>query len=346
MNQVTEITDVEFKEVPSIAPVEFLTEALREAGYHDPEGWKVGLHPAADTAETIGERLFLINRSLCLYLSEVKGKGDTIVPRMFINNVLDYPRWKQVIKEGIVAWLMEQFDLKTGKRIPPPTVFTPGDDKEDDSAIGLNLAATEDTPVDWTQVAKGPEQFPIGVTDDPYKTVRVVQPELSDEQKHIVSKMIREQAIDEAQLTPTLKVRGIYRGAASMIEFQDLVQGEDWHHMAQSSWDLKGITEVIPAALSKILDEAGDTFSSVPVKAGRGVISGMVMMDDKSTYEVDLTENDIALIRFKMTEGGEFNIGVSGGIEVRRIIDLDKPVMQLRKSDTHSWVRFEHPSLQ
>lgn len=225
MNQVTDVTDVEFKEVPAVQdPVEFLTQALRNAGYADPEGWKIGLHPAASTAATIGERLFLVNRSLGLYLSEVKGRGDNIVPRMFISGALNFEQWKQVIVEGVAAWLMEQFDLKTGKRIAPPTVFTPGDSEatEDDSAIGLNLVSTEDAD----------------------RTVRVIQPELSDEQKFKIIHMTVSMSPDELDITPTLKVRNIHRGGGNAVEFQDLSNSEQWFPLSLESLTIeRGINE-------------------------------------------------------------------------------------------------------
>lgn len=342
MNQVSEITDVEFKEIPKIGnPVEFLTNTLREVGYNDPEGWMQGLHPAAYTAETIGERLFLVNRSLALYLSEVRGKGDNIVPRMFISGSLNYEQWKQVIVDGVAAWLMEQFDLKTGKRIAPPTVFTPGDSQEaeDDSAIGLNLVSTEDAD----------------------RTVQVIQPELTDLQKSLITRMINGGAASELDLSATLKVRGVFRGAASMVEFQDLNQGEDWHHMALTTWStstdttipvawpdtvsepkpfppavykdgelvdsptstnsieanqtvgLKGITEVIPGALSEILE---DTKLSTTGD------------NDLEVDFLELTEDIKALIRMKLSEGGAFNIAMSGDVTVRNTLINNEWVLE------------------
>lgn len=271
MNQDNTITDVEFKEVPVAIPdpVSFLTQALRDVGYHAPEAWMEGLHPAAKTSLNIGERLFLVNRSLGLYLSEVRNMGDNIVPRMFISGATSYTNWTQIIKEGVCAWLMGQFDLKTGKRIAPPTVFTPGDTPketavEDDSAIGLNLVSTEDA----------------------HKTVAYTQPVLTDEQKFKITMMVHSPlsetgvrlSEDEVTLSPTLKVRNVSRDGSGVIVFQDTTNSEEWFPLASESWDYaipvswgdipkvpelfpaiehvdeesKGITEIIPQALGTI----------------------------------------------------------------------------------------------
>lgn len=253
MNQDNAITDVEFKEVPVAIPdpVSFLTQALRDVGYHSPEAWMEGLHPAAKTSPNIGERLFLVNRSLGLYLSEVRNMGDNIVPRMFISGATSYTNWTQIIKEGVCAWLMGQFDLKTGKRIAPPTVFTPGDEckettAEDDSAIGLNLVSTEDA----------------------HRTVAYEQPILTDEQKFKLTIMAHTPgAVDEVTLSPTLKVRNVSRDGSSTFVFQDTTNSEEWFPLALESWvtaipatwpiaeESKGITEIIPQALGTILEE-------------------------------------------------------------------------------------------
>lgn len=119
------ITDVEFKDVES--PPDFLTRTMREAGIANPDAWEKDLDPAARTSHDINHQLFLTNRSLALHLSEVADCGDNIIPRMFISERQIYENWKNIITEGVVPWLLKQFDRNTGKRIPAPTIVSAED---------------------------------------------------------------------------------------------------------------------------------------------------------------------------------------------------------------------------
>lgn len=119
------ITDVDFKEVIEESPPDFLTRTLREAGYPNPDAWEKHIDPMARNAVDIDQRLFLTNRSLGLWLSEIPDCGDNVIPRMFISERQTYENWKNIITEGIVPWLFKRFDRNTGKRIDAPTVVTP-----------------------------------------------------------------------------------------------------------------------------------------------------------------------------------------------------------------------------
>lgn len=168
MNNTNNVTDIEFTEVPKAAdtipnPVFFLTEALYAGGYVHPEDWKKDLNPQAETAETIDERLFLTNRSLALYLSEQQDIGDTIIPRMFISEKQSYENWTKIITEGIVPWLLKQFDAH-GKRIGAPNVVT-AEGVDERQTVGslvsedITLEGFVSAPATWSSEMGATQKF-------------------------------------------------------------------------------------------------------------------------------------------------------------------------------------------
>lgn len=121
-NEKNDITDVEFKEIPTESstpegffnPVNYLTDALREAGYHDPEGWTKNIDVRAANAVEEKDRIFFANRALRLYLAEIEGR-ENISPRMLLADGIDSVKWKALMDQGVIPWLLNQFDAK-GKR--------------------------------------------------------------------------------------------------------------------------------------------------------------------------------------------------------------------------------------
>lgn len=182
-NQNEQITDVEFKEVPTgpvaaeapFDPAVYLTNALMVAGHPDPAAWAKHIDPRAQTAEKETDRLFFTNRSLRLYLSEQEDR-ENISPRMLLAEGLNNVDWTALMDQGIVPWLMNQFDKK-GKRIKPEEVKvhvageTAAEDKETFGAPTLDEAivdpvttaadsAAAGQPVNWSDVSLAPKLFP------------------------------------------------------------------------------------------------------------------------------------------------------------------------------------------
>lgn len=116
------VTDVAFVEIkkeeqkPFFNPVEFLTNALHQAGFSDADAWHKDIDPRAETAEDEKERIFFANRALRLFLAEYEDARDNITPRMLLADGIDSVKWIALMEQGIVPWFLNQFD-KNGKRI-------------------------------------------------------------------------------------------------------------------------------------------------------------------------------------------------------------------------------------
>ena len=124
------ITDVAFVEIkkeeqkPFFNPVEFLTNALHQAGFTDADLWHKDIDPRAETAEDEKERIFFANRALRLFLAEVGGDRDNITPRMLLADGIDGIKWIALMEQGVIPWLLNQFDKK-GKRVTPEVEADP-----------------------------------------------------------------------------------------------------------------------------------------------------------------------------------------------------------------------------
>lgn len=140
-----QVSDVEFTETPKadapaapepFMPAVFLTKALIEAGYPEPTAWMKDIDPLVETHEDEKQRIFFANRALRLFLAEIADR-DNITPRMVLADGIDSIKWSALMTQGIVPWLMNEFDEKTGKR------------KKAEPVIGLDEAApgTSDTTV-------------------------------------------------------------------------------------------------------------------------------------------------------------------------------------------------------
>ncbi len=122
-NTAQDITDVEFKETPVetkeapaiFNPVEFLTNALAQAGYPEPAAWTQDIDPLASTHEDEKARIFFANRALRLYLSEIEGR-DNISPRLLLADGIDSTRWIALMEQGVIPWLMGAFNER-GDRV-------------------------------------------------------------------------------------------------------------------------------------------------------------------------------------------------------------------------------------
>lgn len=125
-----DITDVAFVEIkkeeqkPFFNPVEFLTNALHQAGFTDADLWHKDIDPRAETAEDEKERIFFANRALRLFLAEVGGDRDNITPRMLLADGIDSVKWIALMEQGVIPWLLNQFDKK-GKRVTPEVEADP-----------------------------------------------------------------------------------------------------------------------------------------------------------------------------------------------------------------------------
>lgn len=97
-------------------PLDFLVEALAAGGV-DPEfaeRVKLGVPPeASDASIPVGERIFMVNRSLRLCISETN-LPDTIQVRMLISDKLSMDNWKQIITHGLVPALNGKLPMKKG----------------------------------------------------------------------------------------------------------------------------------------------------------------------------------------------------------------------------------------
>lgn len=123
--QDNNITDVEFKEVPTetaaattsefFLPANYLINALTAAGHPNPTAWALHIDPRVETAEEEKDRIFFANRALRIYLSEQEA-ADTISVRMLLAEGIPAAKWCALVDKGIVPWLMGQFDEK-GQRI-------------------------------------------------------------------------------------------------------------------------------------------------------------------------------------------------------------------------------------
>jgi hypothetical protein len=123
--QDNNITDVEFKEVPTetaaaatnniFLPADYVVNALAAAGHPNPQAWALHIDPRVETAEEEKDRIFFANRALRLYISEQESP-DNISPRMLLAEGIPSSKWCALIDKGIVPWLMGQFDKK-GQRI-------------------------------------------------------------------------------------------------------------------------------------------------------------------------------------------------------------------------------------
>lgn len=151
------VTDVEFKEVPTEAkeevhqifnPFLFLTDALIKAGYPDPVGWSAGIDSRVETADNEKDRIFFANRALRLYLAEVEGR-ENISPRMLLADGIDSVKWAALMEQGIIPWLMNQFDKK-GKRMKSEDTTD-----EKDEVLGQTPPDTEESLAAAELIAQG-----------------------------------------------------------------------------------------------------------------------------------------------------------------------------------------------
>lgn len=121
--QENNITDVEFKDVPAqqpeaaadvkqeFNPVEYLSQALLNAGHPEPTAWAKDIDPQAVTHEEENKRIFFTNRALHLYLAE-QDVPDNITVRMTLADGVGATKWSAIIDKAIVPWIMGKFDDK------------------------------------------------------------------------------------------------------------------------------------------------------------------------------------------------------------------------------------------
>ncbi|BAW19317.1 hypothetical protein [Ralstonia phage RP31] len=115
---------------PTFNPVDYLTNALHNAGYPNPTAWYKGIDPRAETADNEKDRIFFANRALRLYLAEVPDR-ENISPRMLLADGITSIQWTALVDQGVVPWLMNQFDKK-GRRVEAPAI------KEYDGTLSLS----------------------------------------------------------------------------------------------------------------------------------------------------------------------------------------------------------------
>ena len=124
MQENQTVTDVAFTEttreeaVALFNPVTHLTATMEAAGLTDAAAkWTLGIDPRAQSAEGEKDRIFFANRSLRLFLAEIEDR-ENITPRMLLADGIDSPKWIALMEQGIIPWLLNQFDKK-GKRVSP-----------------------------------------------------------------------------------------------------------------------------------------------------------------------------------------------------------------------------------
>lgn len=123
---VTDVAFVEIKkdEKPAFNPAVFLTEALIAANLEDAAiKWSVGIDPRVETAESEKDRIFFANRALRLFLAEIEDR-ENITPRMLLADGIDSVKWCALMEQGVIPWLLNQFDKK-GKRVTPEVEADP-----------------------------------------------------------------------------------------------------------------------------------------------------------------------------------------------------------------------------
>ena len=160
------ITDVEFKEVPTetaapfFNPVAYLTEALTAAKHPEPLAWTKDCDPRAETALEEKERIFFANRALRLYLAEQTDR-ENLSPRMLLADGIDGVKWAALMDQGVIPWLMNQFDAK-GKRIKPEDVQA-----ETENRVGLAIVGETDTRAEVGTMESTDEvlELPDGIPD-------------------------------------------------------------------------------------------------------------------------------------------------------------------------------------
>lgn len=133
------ITDVAFTEIKReegatfFNPVVFLTDVLTSNGLSEAAAiWVQGIDPRAQTAESEKDRIFFANRALRLFLAEVEDR-ENITPRMLLADGIDSVKWCALMEQGVIPWLLNQFDKK-GKRVAPEVEADPVGCTETDSA--------------------------------------------------------------------------------------------------------------------------------------------------------------------------------------------------------------------
>ena len=92
-------------------PAEFLTNALRQEGYENPEAWTANLDPrCTDPTIKPQERIFFVNRALRLYMSEQEGRNH-MEARMLLAEGLTVEEWSAIVTRGVVPWLLNKLPV-------------------------------------------------------------------------------------------------------------------------------------------------------------------------------------------------------------------------------------------
>lgn len=92
-------------------PAEFLTTELAKAGFETPDAWASALDPKAFDSELKDEeRIFFVNRSLRLYMSEQENRNH-MEARMLLADGLSANEWKAIVVKGVVPWILNKLPV-------------------------------------------------------------------------------------------------------------------------------------------------------------------------------------------------------------------------------------------
>ncbi|BAW19032.1 hypothetical protein [Ralstonia phage RP12] len=182
-------------------PVVYLTNALTSAGYTNPTGWLKGIDPRAETAEDEKDRIFFANRALRLYLAEVPDR-ENISPRMLLADGITSVQWTALVDQGVVPWLMNQFDKK-GKRVAS---------EGPDSSAGF-------APAEGTQPwAELPPDAPIPASGPVLKEFDGTL-SLSEDEKNQLRAFSKDSTVNDITIGQRTFMK-VHRNGASCLEWQ------------------------------------------------------------------------------------------------------------------------------
>lgn len=137
-------------------PVDFVCEELQRAGSDKPTCWMAHLDPRSETEPDELARIFFVNRSLRLYMSEQEGRNHNEA-RLLLADGISVSDWKSIVSKGVVPWILNK--LPVNKK----------------QLAAASAAVSEHRAVEATAVVEQEAQQPAAAEDASMNSLESVQ---------------------------------------------------------------------------------------------------------------------------------------------------------------------------
>lgn len=342
-----DVTDVEFKEVPTepqvpnFDPAAYLTKAFKDAGFEDADAWTKDIDPRAlvlNNGLSDKHRIFFVNRALRLFIAEVDTKDNSTV-RMVIVDAVTPEQWSSLIDQGFIPWIKGIAEDAEKPAVEPLPEFEEGDVRVGYSSV-IDGAAVQVHNGEAFEVANVTDSEDVKIYLGNY-TIRGTVATLSDLPKENVGAGDAYVVTSEFKLDDTEEASGQNGGLVAFTgtHWVTVPQGNDTP-VQQATFttpdgrvvNILGVIETLNGQVDPATTKNGDAYvyTDGQVIIWNGTLGSWETFEPKTDEAETVTIGDTTFtgLKFKGVEGDETDPGI-----VTLDVSFDKSALTEDKKD-------------